>query len=260
MKALEAEKNQAQKQVDQLDATLEKLNAELEEQQENYNEYGENVAVLRKEMQSRAKILEDTRQEMNEDEQNILRCSRDKAEILQKCRLEEIQIPLAEDSAPLSALPVSAVAGRDPDDMEMDDEDEAPVHLNDYGIQIDYEGLDYELKEDNSNKVEDDLNKVVDDLTAELEKMAPNMRATDRLEGVEAKARTAEKDLDRARREWTRAKADFEDVKNQRLEAFNKAFNYISGTIDSVYKSLTKNEQTQMGGSAYVSPRVGLSF
>ena len=61
--------------------------------------------------------------------------------------------------------------------------------------------------------------------------MNPNMRATERLDAVEGKAKDAEHDYETARKTAMRAGKAFEEVKEQRLEAFNKAFTHISGAI-----------------------------
>ena len=53
-------------------------------------------------------------------------------------------------------------------------------------------------------------------MSAELEKMAPNMRANERLEGVELRLKTTEKDFESARRSAKRAREDFEEVKEKR--------------------------------------------
>jgi structural maintenance of chromosome 1 len=175
--------------------------------------------------------------------------------LLRKCRIEEIKIPLAEESNDLTELPLNDMQGADPDRMDVDGEDVENVaeDFQDYGIEVDFNTLDDELKEDESPAVEDRLKKEIDSLTSEIEKMAPNLRATDRLEGVETRLRNMEKELDRSRRDAKRVKDDFDDVKERRLELFNKAFTHISEQIAPVYKDLTKSAATPLGGQAYVA-------
>ena len=82
--------------------------------------------------------------------------------------------------------------------------------------------------------------------------MAPNMRAIERLEGVESRMKTTEKEFEEARRRAKRAKDDFEDIKEQRSELFNKAFTHISEQIGPIYKELTRSAALPMGGQAYL--------
>lgn len=80
--------------------------------------------------------------------------------------------------------------------------------------------------------------------------MAPNMRAVERLEGVESKLRSIEKDFDDSRKHARNAKDDFETVMQTRSELFNKAFTHISEQIEPIYRDLTKTESYPMGGKA----------
>ena len=80
--------------------------------------------------------------------------------------------------------------------------------------------------------------------------MAPNMRAIERLEGVESRLKTTEKDFEEARKRAKNAKDDFQEVKDQRFELFNKAFSHISEQIRPIYKELTKSASLPLGGQA----------
>ena len=82
--------------------------------------------------------------------------------------------------------------------------------------------------------------------------MAPNMRALERLENVESRLKTTEKDFEDARKRAKKAKEDFEEVKEQRFELFNKAFSHISEQIGPIYKELTRSVSLPMGGQAYL--------
>lgn len=80
--------------------------------------------------------------------------------------------------------------------------------------------------------------------------MAPNMRAIERLEGVENRLRNTEKDFENARKQAKKAKDDFQAVKEKRFDLFSRAFTHISGQIGPVYKDLTKSPQFVLGGQA----------
>lgn len=80
--------------------------------------------------------------------------------------------------------------------------------------------------------------------------MAPNMRAIERLEGVENRLRSTEKDFENARKQAKKAKDEFQAVKEKRFDLFNKAFTHISEQIGPVYKDLTKSPQLPLGGQA----------
>ncbi|KAK8160565.1 P-loop containing nucleoside triphosphate hydrolase protein [Phyllosticta citrichinensis] len=145
----------------------------------------------------------------------------------------------------------------DPDAMDVDGDENATqtpgdVDIQDYGIHVDFEQLDEEFKEDSSSRCEEGLLETIHTISSELEKMAPNMRANERLEGVESRLKTTEKDFESARRSAKRARDDFDAVKDKRLELFNKAFSHISEQIGSVYKDLTRSTAFPLGGQAYL--------
>ena len=80
--------------------------------------------------------------------------------------------------------------------------------------------------------------------------MAPNMRAIDRLEAVETRVKTTDKDYADSMKRAKRAKDDFQEVKEQRFELFNKAFSHISDQIGPIYRDLTRSTTLPMGGQA----------
>jgi structural maintenance of chromosome 1 len=80
--------------------------------------------------------------------------------------------------------------------------------------------------------------------------MAPNTRAMERLESVENKLRSTEKDFEEARKGARKTKEEFEEVMRKRSELFNKAFTHISEQIQPIYRDLTKSSNYPLGGQA----------
>ena len=78
------------------------------------------------------------------------------------------------------------------------------------------------------------------------------MRAIDRLDAVEERLKSTEKDFEDARRSAKQAKDDFTAVKEKRFELFNRAFMHISEQISHVYKDLTRSAAFPLGGQAYL--------
>ena len=90
-------------------------------------------------------------------------------------------------------------------------------------------------------------------LNSELESMAPNMRAVERLGVVQDRLKTTDRDFEDARRRAKRAKDEFQKIKEKRFELFSKAFSHISEQIGPIYKDLTRDASLPMGGQAYVN-------
>src|SRR4051794_5644705 len=86
-------------------------------------------------------------------EGEIERMSTNKYALLRRCKLEEIRIPLSENSAPLDDLPIEDAITRqvDPDAMDVDEDPDAaangPAEIQDFGIEVDFSELDDDLKQ-----------------------------------------------------------------------------------------------------------------
>jgi structural maintenance of chromosome 1 len=140
-------------------------------------------------------------------------------------------------------------------DVDEDDDDDAlanEVALQDYGIEVDFSELPEDLQETDDDKVEDELLEKIKTLSGELERMAPNMKAIERLEGVESRLQETEREFEDSRKAAKNAKEAFAAIREKRFELFNKAFAHISEEISVVYKDLTKSEAFPLGGTAYL--------
>lgn len=254
---LQAEKERIEVELQSTSEELDELKGRLDEANERHATKAEKVAERRREVQRRRQELEGVQRTVAGLEAEVQRNAAGRYGLLRRCKLEDVRVPLARGSASLEAIPVDEALQADPDAMEIDDDPEAEAvleqNLSDFGVRVNFDGLDDELKEDSSNdKLDAELQERISTLAAELDKMAPNARAMERLEGVENKLRATEKEFDRARREAKRARDDFQDVKDKRFDLFNRAFTHISEQIAPVYKDLTKSAQMPLGGQAYL--------
>ena len=251
---LEAEKESTSNESDTFAAELEQLIEQLEEQKARYEKKAEKVAEQRREVQKRSKHVDGTLRAVASLEAEMQRSAADRYALLRRCKLEDITIPLTDDSKSLDELPIDGIAQGDPDAMDVDEDPDSsslqqPV-IQDYGIDVDFEELEDDLREAPGDKIDEELQAKITGLDDELKTMAPNMRAIERLEGVESRLKTTEKDFEDARRRAKRAKEDFQEVKEQRFELFNKAFSHISEQIGPIYKDLTRSASLPMGGQA----------
>ncbi|RCH87657.1 Structural maintenance of chromosomes protein 1 [Rhizopus azygosporus] len=137
------------------------------------------------------------------------------------------------------------------------DVDEPPsqtsILTSDWTIEIDYARLGQLQRDDSSQAVDKDFQDEIKRLTDEIEQMAPNLKAVDRLESVEESLKVAEDEFSVARNAAKTAKERFNAIKQKRFSLFYDAFSHISEHIDRVYKDLTKNETFPLGGTAYLS-------
>ncbi|KAL7268980.1 Structural maintenance of chromosomes protein 1 [Rhizina undulata] len=256
---LEEEKSQIQELIDTVMAELDVKKEDLEQRKVELEKRAERVNELRRDVGKRSKDLENAVKTINGLEAEIERNAAGRYALFRRCKLEEIRLPLTADSASLDDLPID-VQRADQDAMDMDEEEEnllqtgatPKLELQDYGIEVDFTDLDEDLKESGDEKVEEELLEKTKTLAAELDRMAPNMKAIERLEGVENRLQDTERDFENSRKEAKKAKDKFQAIKDKRFELFNKAFTHISEQIGGVYKDLTKSNTFPLGGTAYL--------
>ncbi|KAJ3905524.1 hypothetical protein F5879DRAFT_736868 [Lentinula edodes] len=170
-----------------------------------------------------------------------------------KCRLEEIKLPLLEGN--LKNVPMEENL-RDEVAMDVDDDEDGtqrPKAVQNYGIEVDFADIDDEEREDGSPDALAEFDAQIAKLTTEIERIAPNMKAMERLDDVEQKLAETEAETEKARKDSKTAREHFQDVQRRRTELFMKAYTHISDRIDQVYKDLTKGKAAPMGGVAYLS-------
>jgi structural maintenance of chromosome 1 len=139
--AIEQEMGTEQDELEALRETLEELKNELADKVQSVNE-------ARAELQKRSKDIEARQKDIGALETTVQKNSASKSALLRRCRLEQVQIPLAEGT--LDNLPTEDdLLHQDPDAMDVDgDEDDMmDIALDDHGIEIDYSGLDEDLKD-----------------------------------------------------------------------------------------------------------------
>jgi structural maintenance of chromosome 1 len=134
--------------------------------------------------------------------------------------VEEIKVPLLKGNlknVPMEENLRGEVAMQvDGDEDEDEDESERPRQVPDYGIEVDYSDLEDEDMEDSSPEAAARFDEEIAKATTEIERMAPNLKAEERLGDVVAKLAETEKEADRARKDSKKARDQFNDVKQRR--------------------------------------------
>lgn len=143
------EKSQLEEAIDVDRAHVTELEDELHKQKEKLAAKNEKVNQARGEVAKRSKEIEQRTKAITALETEMQRNSAGRYAMLRRCKLEQIAIPLTQQSRKLDSLPVDEnLLGADPDAMDVDEEDEeAPQEaMKDYGIEVDFESLEENLK------------------------------------------------------------------------------------------------------------------
>ena len=238
---------------------LDDLNAKLEQAREDYDKAGQVLNKHKQEVQKRSKEMESTLKSISALEGDLQRHSSSRYAVYRKCKIENIDIPLTEDSSTLDTLPINDLSGNIEDESAMDvDEDPAssalqPHTTTDYGIGPDFDTLDDDLREQSNAEVDAQLTEAIAQLNTALDKMQPNSHAAHRLATVEQRFRDTEKEFEDSRTLYRDKKKAFEEIQQKRNDLFNKAFRHIAEQIEPIYANLTRSAEFTAGGRAYLT-------
>jgi structural maintenance of chromosome 1 len=149
VEAYEKEKEDIEEAMREDQDELEALQESLEEVKASYAEKSKKVAEAKQELQKKSKDIESRLKEISNLEATVQKNSSQKFALLRRCKLEQIQLPLSEGS--LDNIPnENVLLQKDQDAMDVDgeedEEDMLEAALDDYGIDIDFDNLDDDLK------------------------------------------------------------------------------------------------------------------
>ncbi|KIY73713.1 condensin complex subunit SMC1 [Cylindrobasidium torrendii FP15055 ss-10] len=244
---LKEEKQAIEADIERTVAQISTQKESLSQLQEELDEKNKAVDNAKKASSKAVKALEAAAKEITLRNDDLEKLASDRAGIYRKCRVDEVDLPLA--AGHLKNVPMEEKISNA---MAVDKDADAllqPVYIEDYDIEVDFDSLSDTTREGTLDALDDAIAKI----NEEIEKMAPNMKAIDRLDEVQKKLEQSENEAEQARKDSKGARDLFNEVKQRRCDAFNKAFNHISDCIDTVYKDLTKGKAAPMGGVAYLA-------
>lgn len=242
--SFEAENHRIERAMEQLTEEIRHVQSYIDEEKVLADQKSDVVIEKQREISKIGRNIDSLNQLINSLNLEVERFLTNQHALLRKCKLEEIDLPLIQGT--LASVPFEENLNNDSEGVEIPD-------LSSWGIEIDFDELPDELKEDGGEANELALSEHIKDLDNELERTSPNTKAIERLEGVETRLLSTEKEFDRSRKDAKKAKEKFSNVRQKRMDLFSKAMNHITGEIDGIYKDLTKSKNFPLGGTAYLS-------
>ncbi|KAJ7977239.1 Structural maintenance of chromosomes protein [Quillaja saponaria] len=237
LNALENDLKQVQKREAEAKLAAEKATGEINRWKEEVQEWKSkseecenDIQEWKKQASTVTTSISKLNRQINSKETQIEQSMNWRQDILEKCEVEQISLPVISDP--------------------MDIGSSAP------GPVFDFDQLSRKLKDRRSSereKLELEFKQKIDTLISEIERTAPNLKALDQYEALLEKERAVTEEFEAARKEEKEKADKFNSVKNRRCELFMDAFGHISDNIDKIYKQLTKSTTHPLGGSAYLN-------
>ena len=214
---LRSEKTQVENDIKHSEKEVAQLRAEHTAAKAKYEEMQAKVSKLRRMVDAVRTEIDAQAKDIGVHETEIERAATERYTLLRKCKLEDIDIPL--EAGSIDTVPIKAdflLRGDDPDSMDVDDDGMHRTEIPDWGIEMDYSSLTEDAKNDGSEEYERELLKEIKDLSDELEHMAPNMKAVERLEVVRARDKETSEEFEKSRKQAKGIKDKFVAVKQER--------------------------------------------
>lgn len=249
---------------------------EVQSAQATYKEAQDACVQLKKQLSSEEASLERLRGKLHD--------------ILQKARVEKVDLPMISmdgQPAPLDARTRS----RRSRTREEDDESEEglsqrtapdsqgisqtmtqdsrgftqfsqvdnPVVLQDLqqASKVDLSSLSDKLKKRVSDREEKRTRMEFDErlakIVADIESISPNMKATEAFTAATRRLSDCKTDHDQAKDNAVKAAREFSKIKEKRTKCFMEAFNHIEESLKTIYTDMTKSSKHPLGGNAYIS-------
>ncbi|XWS46977.1 hypothetical protein CRYUN_Cryun14cG0114400 [Craigia yunnanensis] len=235
--SLENDLKLVQKKEAEVKLATEKASDEINQWKEEVKEWKSKSEECEKEIQEWKKqasaattSISKLNRQINSKETQINQLDEWKREIIEKCDLECIELPLISD--PMETEPST-------------------------GKEFDFSQLNRSLLQDRRpsgrEKLEGEFKQKIDALVLEIERTAPNLKALDQYKILQEKERDVTEEFEAARKEEKQVADAYNSVKQRRYELFMESFNHISSNIDRIYKQLTKSGTHPLGGTAYLN-------
>ncbi|KAG9445663.1 hypothetical protein H6P81_011791 [Aristolochia fimbriata] len=210
---------------------MDEIKAELEEWKVKSDECEEAIDELKKQCAEVTGSVGKLKRQINSKVSQIEQMKSRMQEILEKCDVEQIKLPIVSDP------------------MDVDTSLQIPS--------FDYHQLSRshlrDMRPSERDKHEVEFKQKMDSLVSEIERTAPNLKALDQYEALQEKERQVTEEFEAAKRVVQEIDDKYNSVKQKRYELFMDAFDHISNNIDKIYKQLTKSSTHPLGGTAYLN-------
>ena len=147
---LEEKREELQSANDVLDAELEALQERRAQLEKKLSERVIAVKEARRTLDQRNEKVKHVLKEVDEEDAKIKTSATNRYTTLKECRLNEIDIPLTPDSAALTTLPMTDMPRPDTNAIDIDEDPDSTqiqtAEVDDYGIEVDFEELDEDLR------------------------------------------------------------------------------------------------------------------
>ncbi|XP_065903678.1 structural maintenance of chromosomes protein 1A-like [Dysidea avara] len=244
--------------IENAEAELAELKQQLADIKKGFEEHDVEMREIKKILANRSKEVSTCQKRVNGYETELEQKRADRHSTLKMCKFADIKLPFHQGSMDDIEDEAGAVSqdeseGTSTQMMEVDSmssQGARVLYERESRIVIDYDILDDELTELSDpaeiKNAAEELSTKVKKTQATLQRIAaPNMKAMEKLDGVESRLQETSAEFEASRVLAKKTRSEFEIVKKQRYDRFTDAFEHVANMIDDIYKQLTNNPSAQ---------------
>ena len=241
--------------------TESKLYSKLEEYRKEHAALRESVKglhtkflALRTEAERASKNCSAKMKKVNSHESEVYALKNKRMQIFRDCKLKQIDLPFEDDDVQMEDVSTESQSSQSSQmsfSQLLQEEDSPEI---DFGSMA---NKDKRIRTTNEyeNRCQE-FEEKIRGLALQVEKIAPNMKASGQFKDAEGRLKSAQDDLDTARSGALKSAEGFNHVKEERKKKFMAAYTHIRDNIDHIYKELTKERTKEgnivLGGNAYL--------
>ncbi|KAL7521334.1 hypothetical protein ACHAWX_006015 [Stephanocyclus meneghinianus] len=261
--------------VSEAKAKLADAEAELKQATEDEVAVEELVRAARNVLKEVEEDCSKAMKALNNEESDLMVLRQKLHETLQKARVDEVELPLISEedtntnkdfeaeesqmssSARSSKRLLSQHATQESLTHFSQREDSKVAKDRKDAGKVDFSTMDEELRKSLPAAEEDKLRKKFESkiakLSAEIEGIAPNMKAAEAFDTMTERVKETMDDFNTAKEEGRKANDAFNKIRKARSHMFNAAFKQIDDALKVIYTDMTKSSKHPLGGNAYLS-------
>jgi len=255
---------------------------QAKEKKDAQDKHDKDIKKHRETLRVKQKAKTELENELASARKRINQCYVEMVDIIRQCLMEQVKIPLTVGSMDafrplldevevLDRVAGAATPSQTPS-LTLNDSHDAPEgfdalqkkfmecckNLSGEGGGFDYNNLGDEVYAaagkgaDAIQQQLDEYDKEIEAIQAELDKTKPNMKAEEKHDEAMQQLKKLEKEYNKAQRDMRATDQECKALRKKRHDLFRKCFNKIKQEIKIIYPEVTKFDDNDVGGNAFL--------
>lgn len=242
------DEKKAMRDIQETEVQLDELKKKKVESKHGCDSKAQDIEQIRKDLAKCNKEMSQYQKHLSAQELKTEQKKEVRHSLLQQCKMEGITLPMKRGN-PAELDETQEIDSMMSQQNNISTQNTMAMYEREGQLEFDYSILPRDLKELEHSEVKKELENLQArqaELQSTIQRIAaPNMKALFHLDEVKTRYHQSKDQFDIIRKKAKKSKQDFESVKKNRFETFNKCFEFVATKIDDIYKDLSRNNSAQ---------------